>query len=57
MDQLQDDNFLGGVFTFFMEDIDCPHCGVVITREEIDTHLKTYKGEDTGSHMKASWEY
>jgi len=26
-------------------------------QEEIDTHLRTIKNEDTGSHIKRSWEY
>ncbi len=26
-------------------------------QEEVDTHLRTIKNEDTGSHIKPSWEY
>lgn len=40
---LPGEEFLVWFFTYFMDDINCPHCDALITREEIES---TYEEGD-----------
>ena len=44
MDIFPDDEFLAWFFTYFMDDINCPHCNALISRGEIETSYS--EGDD-----------